>query len=105
MSALKLPVTAFQLKHPDNGSHAWAVMDLNNSVFCRDLNDQEAKQIALALNLHDELVSALKFYARTPKEIRNRANPDCDGTFNDWCAEIGPDGGDIARSALKGLIP
>lgn len=46
------------------------------------------------------MVEALKFYARTPPQCRNRNEPDQPGNKNDWLAEISNDGGHIAREVL-----
>lgn len=54
MSAIKLPVEAYK---GHDGS--WFVHD-KHSRLCQSLTEPQAKQIALALNLHDELVAALE---------------------------------------------
>lgn len=95
MNAIKLPVRAYY-----NVNHLWHVRCENDYLVCSDLSESDAKQIALALNSHDALVEALRFYALEPSECRNRLNPDLPGTRNDWNAEIGHDAGDKARDAL-----
>lgn len=82
-----------------------------------DQREQLAHEIATAINRHDELTDALarriiqcsqfadalKFYAQRPHELRNSAQPDQPGTFNDWCGLVCRDSGDIARAALAKL--
>jgi len=58
MSAIKLPVSAIPAA---NFHRLWKVHDADNFMLCRDLSESQAKQIVLALNLHDELVSALEY--------------------------------------------
>lgn len=97
MSAIKLPVEALP------GELFWSVRDARGVEISVQQPESVANQIALALNMYDELVAALKFYSRTPRELRNRVRSDLPGTMNDWNIEICNDGGDIARAALEKL--
>lgn len=74
MNAIKLPVR-FEQENPILGS--WHVMDAERTVFVPRLSKEEAAQIVTALNSHDALVEAVKFYSEIRDEI-----------------------GDIARTAL-----
>lgn len=55
MSAIKLPVEAYPAY-----SVFWRVIDSDGNLVVGGTSEQEAKQIALALNLHDGLVAALE---------------------------------------------
>lgn len=56
MKAIKLPVRAYQL----GIRPLWNVRDANNVRLAIDLDEAHAKQIALTLNLHGDLVAELK---------------------------------------------
>lgn len=59
MTALKLPITV------EGGicGAGWTISDKNGITIAVGLRHDHAKEIALSLNLHDELVAALKPFA------------------------------------------
>lgn len=54
MNSISLPVEAYE-----GCDGQWLVKDSRKRL-CQSLTEPQSKQIALALNLHDELVSELK---------------------------------------------
>lgn len=60
MNAIKLPVKA--TSH-FSGQYGWRVKLVNGDFLSGALTEAEAHQIAMALNLHDELVEALMPFA------------------------------------------
>lgn len=97
MNAIKLPV---RVEGKLGGSWFELVDSDGEYVFHTGTRRAKAEEICIALNCHDALVEALKFYAREVEECRNRIDPDLPGTMNDWHADIGQDIGNTARAAL-----
>lgn len=94
MNAIKLPV---RVEKKPKGWW-WDVVDADDIDICNTgASKILADKIAIALNNHDQMVNALKFYGRLPDKPHNRVNRD------DWRCEMETDEGRIARAALAKL--
>jgi len=58
VNAIRLPV---KIEKQPNDSVAWKINDSNGICIARDLYELEAKQIVLALNMRDELLSEIQY--------------------------------------------